>query len=153
MPGYKGHLTGGVFFWCCLFVGLYQIAWCSLKDLPLTLFATLGGSLFPDVDTKSKGQRLYYPLFVALALYAFICRNIPATVGTMTLVLLPQVVAHRSWYHNLLFISSLSVIAVITLVALVPDLLREALFLGIFFIVGATSHLALDFRWWRKLRL
>lgn len=61
MPGYKGHLAGGLFFAVMGLAGAIMLGWMvfdPLKAAGLVGFCLLG-ALFPDVDTDSRGQRLF----------------------------------------------------------------------------------------------
>ena len=72
MPGYKGHLVGGAVAYG---VTVYLLR--SLNPTAITLVewfvCTLAGALFPDVDTKSKGQKYFYSVLwmVHLGLFFF----------------------------------------------------------------------------------
>ena len=62
MPGYKAHIAGslaltGVAVAGTSWLGVYQPGFETM--LGLGLLSLLGG-LFPDVDTDSKGRRLFY---------------------------------------------------------------------------------------------
>jgi hypothetical protein len=66
MPGYKGHLTGGLLAGG-LAIGaaviLGRLAYAPLHLAGLMGFCLLG-ALFPDVDTDSKGQNLFYTVLI-----------------------------------------------------------------------------------------
>jgi hypothetical protein len=66
MPGYKGHLSGGVLAGG-LAMGAAVMAG-RLAHAPLYLSGLMGfcllGALFPDVDTDSKGQNLFYAVLI-----------------------------------------------------------------------------------------
>src|SRR3989304_1078376 len=98
MPRYKSHLVGGVaaFGIVAWTFGHYRASMLTLAEL---LGCALLGSLFPDIDTKSKGQKIFYCMMLILLLYFFIQgRRIPlamaAIVGTM-----PLIVRHRGVFH------------------------------------------------------
>ena len=59
MPGYKGHLSVAL----ALYGGLIAFLWHtapSLQTLVVWFIAICAGALFPDIDTKSKGQKYFY---------------------------------------------------------------------------------------------
>ena len=63
MPNYKGHIAGGVITYL---VVLYCIKYTnpSVHTVLQGLVFCLFGSLFPDVDVKSKGQKIFYYLLL-----------------------------------------------------------------------------------------
>lgn len=142
MPGYKGHIAGGLVMFGALYAATQSLiapgtAWwlCAL---------TLAGALFPDVDTKSKGQKwLYRVLFCFLIGFLFLKKFVPFAVLAL-LVGLPLVVDHRGLFHRLWFIALLAIAALAALdwYHIVPA--HNALFPALFFIAGAASHLMLD---------
>ena len=102
MPDYRGHLAGGLFFGIMGVVGAVLLGWMAFD--PLTAAGLIGfcllGALFPDVDTNSKGQNLYYAVFVVIDL-ALIIRGLYAWAAWFGLFsMLPAVGSHRGWTHT-----------------------------------------------------
>lgn len=68
MPGYKGHLSGGLVVGCIAVGG--AVISGRLACTPLYLAGLMGfcllGALFPDVDTDSKGQNLFYGMLIVV---------------------------------------------------------------------------------------
>lgn len=102
MPGYRTHLAGGVvlaagalafLFWA----GIYRPGW--EKAAVLLSIAALA-ALFPDVDTDSKGQHLFYSgLFVLdVSLIATERYVWAALLGLFAM--LPAIGRHRGWTHT-----------------------------------------------------
>src|SRR5438445_6777467 len=62
MPGYKGHLVGGTVAFGLLFFALVGVVvrQPSMLIAGEWLLFALAGSLFPDIDIKSKGQKYFY---------------------------------------------------------------------------------------------
>jgi len=77
MPGYKGHLVGGTVAYGLLFFGLVGVVvkQPSMLTAGEWLLFALAGSLFPDIDIKSKGQKyFYYVIFLFFtSLYNILC--------------------------------------------------------------------------------
>ena len=149
MPGYKGHLVGGLTLAMLVLAG---IAWLGLY-MPdpvtagaLTLVAVLA-ALFPDVDTDSKGQRLYYALLVAVDL-GLILLGLYVWAAVLGLfAMFPALGAHRGWTHTwwaMLLVPSPLIVLPWWLLALPVE--RSAPFY-VAAVVGYASHLLLDGKW------
>ena len=145
MPGYRGHIIGGL---AAYGIALYVVRSCLqpsvLTSIEWLLFA-LTGSLFPDVDTKSKGQKLFYMLMFGI-FGALLLRGQVETIGFLSfLVLIPMIVPHRGLFHRLWFIIAFALALVMWCGISTTIPCRILLFDALFFIVGAFSHLLLDF--------
>jgi LexA-binding, inner membrane-associated putative hydrolase len=152
MPGYKGHLSGGLvlFVSCLLLVKQYYCP--SLCTIIEWLSCTLLGSVFPDIDVKSKGQKWFYWLLLVLFLYLFACRSyfILSIFGIIALV--PMLVRHRGLFHKAWFILLIGATIVMLTAAVAPSYVTRVSFDLFFFLIGAFSHLWLDFGFRRMLR-
>jgi membrane-bound metal-dependent hydrolase YbcI (DUF457 family) len=102
LPGFKIHLTGG---FICGGLILGALTWKNIYNPePLTgvalMAACLLGTLFPDTDTNSKGQNLFYfcLLILDLALMAMGLFKWAAIVGFCAM--LPAIGNHRGWTHT-----------------------------------------------------
>ena len=146
MPGYKGHLAGGVIFWglCLAGVFFFQV----YRPDPLTalvlLLIVMLGALFPDTDTDSKGQNLFYGSLVILDLALMIKGHFKWAAILGFCALLPAVGHHRGWTHTwwamILIPLPLLILPMvfyrISPAALVPFYLAA--------VIGYLSHLVLD---------
>ncbi len=163
MASYRGHLAGGVAF-TGAYVGIMALApverlaeyaqflndWQTLTALFVVgmLFA-----LFPDVDTKSKGQMLFFwSAFLLDAL--LIWRGYFQTAAYLGVIaMLPIISKHRGWTHSLwaMFVIPLPIV-------LIPYLYSEKM-LPLSFVyygaavVGYFSHLFFDGLITRRFRL
>ncbi len=144
VPGYKTHIVGG----CITYgVALYALS-TVIHPTPLThlewLLCTLLGSLFPDIDVKSKGQNVaYLIIFVVLAALLLQGRNESAAIlGVVALI--PMVVRHRGIFHQMWFIIMLGAVLVMLLSYCLQLPCRKVMFDVFFFVLGALSHLILD---------
>ena len=102
MPGYRGHLAGGLVLGTgtlagVVWFGVYQP---NIEVALLLVGIVLAGALFPDVDTNSKGQNLYYAVFVVIDL-ALIVQGLYVWAAWFGLFsMLPAVGSHRGWTHT-----------------------------------------------------
>ncbi len=102
MPGYKGHLTGGVLAGGLGIAALLITGW--LARAPLFLGGLMGfcllGALFPDVDTDSKGQNLFYAVLIILD-GALVFKHYDRWAAWLGLcAMLPALGHHRGWTHT-----------------------------------------------------
>lgn len=147
MPGYKGHLAGGLFFGIMGLVGAVMLGWFVFNPLlaaGLVGFCLLG-ALFPDVDTNSKGQNLYYAIFAAVDLGLILQKQYMWAAWLGFFAMLPAIGPHRGWTHTWWAM----------IVVPLPILVMPAVMLGIqsasafipfyaAFCAGYFSHLLLD---------
>jgi len=152
MPNYKGHLVGGFFVYCI-------IIFCLLAQTPSLflgaewLLCTLLGALFPDIDTKSKGRKIFYRTLFGLAIIFLYKQRVRALFLLLIIAIIPSLVRHRGIFHTWWFVVGLPLGLIcyskICLPAYATLITADALF----FIAGALSHLWLDlgikrmFRW------
>lgn len=147
MPGYQGHVVGGtltaggVWLSLALWLPMYQPE--PLQGVALMAIAMLT-SLFPDVDTDSKGQRLFYAILVVvdLTLLWFGKYRWAAILGFVAM--LPAIGQHRGWTHTWWAM----------LIVPLPILLLPVIFFGtglevlapyyLAAVLGYFSHLILD---------
>lgn len=153
MPSYKGHLSGGFFIYLLvLYVILNHYSITMATGLEWLLF-TLAGSLFPDIDVKSKGQKLFYTIALFLSVLLLVFEHFQALIILGFLCLVPILVRHRGIFHRLWFVILVPTLIAIFLCSYMPHCNRIILFDTFFFIVGAVSHLWLDLGLKRMFRL
>jgi hypothetical protein len=143
MPNYKGHLAGGAvtFAGIIALTKLYRYPWLKLSEW---LVFTLGGALFPDVDIKSKGQKIFYRLLLVMLIYLLIQQRLQAVIFLGITGAVPQVVRHRGIFHHPWFIILCSVAPVFVASMYQPYYFNLILGDSLFFCAGAFSHLILD---------
>jgi membrane-bound metal-dependent hydrolase YbcI (DUF457 family) len=143
MPGYKGHLVGGcVAFGITLYVLRSVSPGCAVMGE--WLLCTLAGSLFPDIDVKSRGQNYFYKFLLVILAFLLLQGSIQLFIVLSILAFIPMLVRHRGLFHQLWFIISFPLFVVMVLSAYFPQYGTILLFDVFFFIVGAISHLWLD---------
>lgn len=142
MANYKGHLVGGAV--------TYGILFCLIPTVPTMTRAAqwlawcLAGSLFPDVDTKSKGHNLFYLAMLPLLLFLIAQSRYQLAALLAVASLLPLVAQHRGLFHRfwfLLIIAGALVLVVPIYTGIPTKTIRIDL---LFFLAGALSHLWLD---------
>lgn len=147
MPGYKGHIAGGLFFAVMGIVGAVMLGWLVFNPLiaaGLVGFCLLG-ALFPDVDTDSKGQNLYYTVFAMVDLGLIVQKHYMWAAWLGFFAMLPAIGSHRGWTHS--WWAMLLVPSPIIILPLVMSGQQMALqFLPFYaaYVTGYFSHLLLD---------
>ena len=144
MPGYRGHLVGGAVAFGVIFLGARNI----VQPTWLTLIEWLGfallGSLFPDIDIKSKGQKVFYWFTLLLFITLIIQRKFQLLSYVSILAVIPLLVRHRGLFHRLWFIIGMPILVAALVVNCSPKYAQPIAFDTLFFIGGAISHLWLD---------
>jgi membrane-bound metal-dependent hydrolase YbcI (DUF457 family) len=112
MAGYKGHIFGSILLALLIYI-LFSIG-AARFELPFfesiarnvpamagLLVVVVLFSLFPDIDTNSKGQDIFYLLFLIADLCLLINRSYLYSAILGLLALLPVVGKHRGWTHTI----------------------------------------------------
>lgn len=152
MPGYKMHLVGGtVAFWLLLYAT--KAADASVLTYAEWYCWALFGSLFPDIDTKSKGQKLFYSALVVVLVYLLIKRAMLLFPFLSLMGLLPLLTNHRGLFHRVWFVVLCPLMLIWYAKMYAATYVLSTTWAMLFFGVGALSHLLLDFgpvRMWRR---
>jgi membrane-bound metal-dependent hydrolase YbcI (DUF457 family) len=154
MANWRGHVAGGV-----VLGGAYAAA---LSFVPVQRFAEAADvlhdwqamaailvlavlfALFPDVDTNSKGQNIFFGLALAVDVLLIWSGNIQAAAYLGLIAMLPVVSKHRGWTH-----SKLAMVLVPLPIVIVPYLYSHKVLSIVLVYYGAAvagylSHLLLD---------
>ena len=111
MAGYKGHiagatLLGGAYLASLVYLFTIDAAYQRFTVLerigyPLALLtlALLFG-LWPDVDTDSKGQEVFYSIFFAADLFLIVTEQFQAAAYLGLVAVLLVLSRHRGWTHT-----------------------------------------------------
>lgn len=102
MPGYRTHLGGGLVLGGAALAGLaaFDLYRTDLRTGSVLMLATVLGALFPDTDTDSKGQNLFYFALAVLDLALIIQGAYQWAAFLGFCALLPAVGRHRGWTHT-----------------------------------------------------
>lgn len=145
MPGYKAHLVGGALVFA---VTYYTTTSLGYQHSPLMATALLGlsllGSLFPDLDVSSKIQRLFYFCVIGAFIGFLLAHQWNLLLTTAGLALIIGVLRHRTILHHPLFLTLLP-LPFIYYLSNNNFSTTSTLFPSLFFVIGAWSHLLLDF--------
>lgn len=112
MAGYRGHIAGATAFFAPYLAGLLylfsvdaayrQFTELELVAFPIALFGLcLMFGLWPDVDTNSKGQNLFYGLFFLVDVVLIATRHFEEAAYLGLFAILPILGKHRGWTHTL----------------------------------------------------
>ena len=144
MPGYKGHLIAGSLLYA---FSVWQFNLLS-KDIVLLLtwfVCTLAGSLFPDIDTKSKGQQIFYLLFSVLLASSIVLKKYTLGAWAGLIGFLPLLSRHRGLFHSSFFLIFLIILVCHHLTLVLPGYKTLVFSATYFFALGVLSHLLCDF--------
>jgi len=143
MPGYKAHLLGGL--------AVYGITIYLLRSHCGSMFVaaewllfTLAGSLFPDIDTKSKGQMFLYQILLIILVILAIQRKFLIMTFLSIAAVIPIIARHRGLFHQPWFVVGLPTVTAIAIALYAPAYTKVIMFDALFFILGGLSHLVMD---------
>lgn len=163
MANYKGHIGGGL-----VFSAAYAAV---LTFVPVERFAEHAGvlqnwqaifavfvigmlfALFPDVDTNSKAQDIFFGIVFPLDILLIWQGSIQAAAYLGLIAMLPIVGHHRGWTHKkwAMFVIPLPILVI-------PYLYNDQILPAstVYYgaaVVGYFSHLLLDGLIWRRFRI
>lgn len=163
MAGYKGHTFGAAILVIAYIVLVGWIPVAAFEQIGTFLHSSqvLAGlavigmlfGLFPDVDTNSRGQDIFYWAIFALDILLIWIGRIEAAAYLGLLAMAPIVGKHRGWTHK-----KWAMLVVPLPIVLVPYVYNQnnlplaLLFYGAA-VTGYFSHLLLDGLIWRKFRM
>lgn len=144
MPGYKTHLIGGLGAFFVTTMIINSIVILTPKEQLFYLVCSLIGSIFPDIDIRSKMQRLFF-IVVTGALTCTLWMNKTSLFLILSAcVLLVNIIRHRTITHQLSFLTIMPLffaLGGIYVYRLPFNLMMRSCF---FFITGCLSHIILD---------
>ncbi len=138
------HIVGGVATWL-FFAYIFRAYITSPLLLSSLLVCAIAGSLFPDIDIKSKGQNFFYGIMAPAYIFLFARGQwvLCFLVGLCALV--PLLTHHRGLFHRWWFICVFASLWGFALIHMFPHNVFDLELGTLFFILGALSHLWLDF--------
>lgn len=146
MPSYRAHLTAGSLLFVLLYVAQtkFSIAPLSFQETRAALISILIGSIFPDIDTTSVMQRLFFLCILIIAPILIFQGNhtlLFAAAGTCVAILL---LPHRSITHKPSWVIPASCLGCAALVLSNNINGTLAWLCWTYFVVGFLSHWFLD---------
>ena len=155
MAGYRGHLAGATLFfgvYLAALVLLYsvdqayrQFTEVELVAYPLGLFGVcLLFGLWPDVDTNSKGQNLFYSIFFVVDVLLIATRQFQEAAYLGLFCILPALGKHRGWTHTYWAMLLIPSPFLIMPYVLFPERPLAGLPFYLAAVVGYFSHLVMD---------
>ena len=111
MADYRGHLTGASVFFAGYLAALFYIysvdavytrfTLLEMVAYPLALFGLcLMFGLWPDVDTNSVGQDIFYTIFFLVDVVLISTRHFEEAAYLGLFAILPVLGKHRGWTHT-----------------------------------------------------
>jgi uncharacterized membrane protein len=162
MPGYKGHIIGATVVGAAYIAAVDIAPTTQLLEhsnkllthwqlvVALYVVAILFG-LWPDVDTNSKGQNIFFGIAFAADILLIASGRLEAAAYLGLLAMTPIIGKHRGWTH-----SKIAMLLVPLPIAIVPYLYNPHIFkLSLLFygaaVAGYFSHLLLDGLIWKRI--
>lgn len=156
MPGYKGHLGGGLIAFgimLTLLAARHVMLVDHIVPVMSLLLCTMAGALFPDIDTKSKGQKYFYWLIAVLMIYLIYKRLLVHLSVLAVAATTPMLVKHRGLFHNIWFLIAAFTAIGYSLMLYAPRYSEAVILHMLFFLAGVVSHLWLDMGVARMLKI
>lgn len=128
---FRNHAVIGIIAGTALtpFLGLFAVP------------ATFIGSIYPDIDIKSKSSRILYLLFFVVAGVLWFLNYTSISLAVLVFSLLPQLTSHRGFFHSIT--ASILISAVIAGVSFMI-LKAVSIPLVVCFFIGYILHLLAD---------
>jgi hypothetical protein len=118
----------------------------------LFVIAILFG-LWPDVDTNSKGQNIFFGIAFVADILLIVNGRLEAAAYLGLLAMTPIIGKHRGWTHSKLAMVLVPAPIIIIPYIYRPSVLTPALLIYGAAVVGYFSHLLLDGLIWRRFRV
>ena len=101
MSGYKKHMFGGFFFMLLLLhFGYHYLNTPTVTEIFWYFVIAIMFALWPDIDIKSKGQKLFYTLFLITDIYLIANQDYKISAFFGLFLILPILSKHRGWTHS-----------------------------------------------------
>jgi LexA-binding, inner membrane-associated putative hydrolase len=148
LPEMLRNLEEAIHFYSPLFIQFIEFTLGNIWPWIITalewLLFALMGSMFPDIDIKSKSQKYLYGTFFLMLLVLIGKKDFKTVAYLSTLSFVPIFTTHRGLFHRLWFILLVTFGSWCWLSMLFPELTIAFAFYSFFFLAGAISHLWLD---------
>lgn len=143
MPSYRVHLIGGM----VTYLGILQLIKSAQPTIAVILqglIFCLLGALFPDIDVKSKGQKVFYVLLLVLLIYLIRQEKYCMFAVMSFLGIIPILVRHRGIFHHIWFLTAIACAGSLIVKSWCGPYEQAMLSNIWFFFAGSVSHVLLD---------
>lgn len=163
MANYKGHIAGGLAAGVCYALAMAAVPVEQLAEygkllddwqaLAAVFVIAMLFALFPDVDTNSKAQDIFFWLVFIVDVLLIYGGYFTAAAFLGLIAMLPILTHHRGWTH-----AKWAMVVVPLPIVLVPWLYSDKLLpIAVVYygaaLAGYFSHLLLDGLIWRRIRV
>ena len=146
MASGKGHLVGGVvFLWIFLTVMANYFFVPDAIEIVIYAAIIIMFSLWPDVDIKGLGQKVFYSIFfITDLILIFYFQDFKAAAYFGLIIILPILAKHRGWTHYRITAILLPLPLVLVPLFVFDGTLAEGLPFYFAAVTGYFSHLFFD---------
>lgn len=148
MPSYKGHIVGGIAAFFIVHHTLIKVLHyqpLNPKEIFLAVSFCVLGALFPDIDIKSVGQKIFYGLLTIVTFTSIIAKQWTIIPLFSLLGIFPIFTKHRGITHTIWFALSAPLLIPLVILYCSPQYDKTAWLLYSYFASGALSHILLDY--------
>ncbi len=145
MASGRGHIWGGLIF-AIIFVYTITNYFYNPSLLEIVIYIALACmfSVWPDIDIKSHGQKIFYSMFLVTDVFLIIQKEFEIAAYFGLIIILPILAKHRGWTHSIP-----AMILIPSPLLLYPVIMDGSISIsGIYFyaaaVTGYFSHLVLD---------
>ena len=145
MASGKGHIWGGMVFGVIFVYSITNYFYSpSLLEIVIYIALACMFSVWPDIDIKSVGQKIFYTIFLATDIFLIIQKEFEIAAYFGLIIILPILAKHRGWTHSIP-----AMILVPSPLLLYPVITEGSINIsGVYFygaaVTGYFSHLVLD---------
>ncbi|MBT4735216.1 MAG: metal-dependent hydrolase [Candidatus Marinimicrobia bacterium] len=146
MASGKGHIVGGVvFLWIFLTVMANYFFVPDTIEIVIYAAIIIMFSLWPDVDIKGLGQKVFYSIFfITDLILIFYFQHFKAAAYFGLIIILPILAKHRGWTHYRITAILLPLPLVLVPLFVFDGTLAEGLPYYFAAVTGYFSHLFFD---------
>ena len=146
MASGKGHLVGGVvFLWIFLTVMANYFFVPDAIEIVIYAAIIILFSLWPDVDIKGLGQKVFYSIFfITDLILIFYFQHFKAAAYFGLIIILPILAKHRGWTHYRITAILLPLPLVLVPLFVFDGTLAEGLPFYFAAVTGYFSHMFFD---------
>jgi len=137
---FKGHSVGGIISATVVTIGCYTTSQ-SIQHSILYGITTYLFSLYPDLDIKSKSQKIWLIIGIIISGYLMSINDINHGFVMIGIFIIPQLFKHRGIVHTLKFGAVISYAWYYVLYGFINIDLMYTMVSGM---IGYTTHLLLD---------